>query len=164
MKKIKIKFSCQTKFLPCMSRSIGMYRFNTKPVNRPLDWKTYLDFLSITTWAQNPCREWNQSVSSLSRAVEGKYIVTLDKELNIWDKTLKDKWRQGDDRWDTNRTEEAEKLMSPRKRSFTMSASAEMTLPSVVRDLLIFAPSWKQTILLYDLLILKIKRLIQPKV
>lgn len=78
-------------FSPCMSRSIGMYRFNKKPVNRSLDRKTYLDFLSITTWAQNPCREWNQSVSSLSRAVEGKYIVTLDKELNFWDKTLKDK-------------------------------------------------------------------------
>lgn len=106
-----------------MSRSIGMYRFNTKPVNRPLDRKTYLDFLSITTWAQNPCKEWNQSVSSLSHAVEGKYIVTLDKELNIWDKTLKDKRRQGDNRWDTNRTEaernkgETEKWMSPRKRS-----------------------------------------------
>lgn len=57
---------------------------------RPLDSKTYLDFLSIATWAQNPCREWNQSVSSLSRAVEGKHIVTLHKELDIWDKTLKD--------------------------------------------------------------------------
>lgn len=111
-------------FPPGVSRSKGMYRFNSQPVNRPLDSKTYLGFLSITTWAQNPCREWNQSVSSLSRAVEGKYIVTLDNELNNWDKTMKGKWRGGDDRWETNRTEaavrnrgETEKLMSRRKRS-----------------------------------------------
>lgn len=81
------KCSCQTNFPPWC---VGMYGFTSQSVNRPLDSKTYLDFLSIAKWAQNLCKEWNQSVSSLSRAVERKHTVTLHKELNIWDKTLKD--------------------------------------------------------------------------
>lgn len=82
-------------FLPGVSRCVGMYGFTSQYVNRPLDSKTYLDFLSIAKWAQNLCKEWNQSVSSLSRAVERKHTVTLQRTRHLR-QNAKRQWRDED--------------------------------------------------------------------